>query len=130
MLSRWNVRGDSNTYAIMWIGSAIAVIIMAVWFSQRIYPISNEIAAMSSDLSIISKNVNQACSSDLYRNEFNPKLSHGKLFVNKNVLCINTTKFSRCKNVFCGMGAVIDIDLGKITYIVIEKNSTFSIYGK
>lgn len=123
----WNVKADSISYIILWMGGLVAVLIISTWFYQNFYPISREISIVQDALNNLKDSINVACQSVFYSSEINPKIETGTLIIFNQKVCINATKSKKCATLLCDTKLDIIIDLNKITSIKIIKNGTFLI---
>lgn len=127
---RWNAKADIETNAIMWAGILIAVLIISYWFYDNIYPLSQEISHVNSELGSLQYILNSACNSPYYRTTHNPELEYGSMIVNESEVCLKTTKTYKCRVLVCDTRLDTEIFLDNITNIIITKENSMSVLAE
>ena len=127
---KWNVKGDADTYVILWIGTIIAVLIVSYWFFGKVQPISKESRLIGDTLDNFKNEFNIACNSLVYQVKVNPSLEKGIFYNNYSKICIKSKNLNSttCRTAICNISTSFSFDLSKIIDIIILKNgSNFNV---
>ncbi len=119
-------KAETQTNIIMWLGVIISVFIIVLWAIKNIEPRHLDLETVNADLESVQSHINAACSSSYYKAKFNPITINGRMIINDSRICIQNS-FNKCRMSMCGIGFNITVPLQNITYIIIEKNETYSI---
>jgi hypothetical protein len=108
-------------------------LILVVWFVRNGVGSQSEVEGIDKDLYQIQIMLDEACSSMIYRNNYNPLTESGALTIADDV-CMrssldNQSGITRCIRPLCAADRN-SIDLSKVTELVISKSSTVVIDGR
>jgi hypothetical protein len=124
-MSGFHARADASANIVLWIGVILAVLIIFTWYFQKIYPLSQEINSVNTELDRMQSEFSKACNSIYYKSRINPKIEKGFLSVSDGGICINTTKTAKCRVLLCANTNLnANFNLAELTNIILEKNST------
>jgi hypothetical protein len=124
-----NKKAETQTNVIMWLGILITIFISLFWLMKNIQPKHLDLETIAGDLSEIQSHVNAACISDYYLVKFNPRTINGDIVINNSNICIENT-IKKCRITLCSTDINFTMPIHNNTYLVIEKNNTFNLYGE
>ena len=122
-----NARADTSSTLIMWMGSFIAMIIIVIWLAGHFYPTQAKVEEIQANLDDLKIELNSACTSTYYHNAINPSIEDGSFVVNDSSICISFRNLTSCTSLICFTGVTQSFNLSSLTYLVIEKNESFTI---
>ncbi|MBN1941482.1 MAG: hypothetical protein JW772_04850 [Candidatus Diapherotrites archaeon] len=118
-----NAEGDAPINVITWIAIIVVVLMMLVWFMGSYVFSKPRIEAVKSDLINIREMIDEGCDTNSYYHKINPISETGALSVNDANICIHSLDVSFCENSICKTGMNVNIDLGQVTWLAVEKST-------
>jgi hypothetical protein len=120
-------KAEVGTEIIMWIAIVTIVVMVSTWYISNLRPLKGQAETAEFDMEQIRKAMNNACHSDNYSKNYNPRTEVGKINLTDGEVCIKSGDVYLCENFYCSTDTIEDnenISLEDITYMKFRKENT------